>query len=181
VSAFAQDPTQALPYLKKYHALRPQNPAGILALGTTSFRAKDFDGATTWLKQAATNPQTAATAHYYLGRIARLQGRLDDALAELNQSVRLKPDQAEALAELGQVDIQTRNYPEAEKQLGRALAINPDNYAANFSLLQLYARTGDSRREQQSKRFDDIKSKNETQYQEMMRIIEVRPQEGSAH
>ncbi len=180
VSAFAQDPTQALPYLKKYHALRPQNPAGILALGTTSFRAKDFDAATTWLKQAATNSQTAATAHYYLGRIARLQGRLDDALAELNQSVTLKPDQAEALAELGQVDIQTRNYPEAEKQLGRALAINPDNYAANFSLLQLYARTGDSRREQQAKRFDDIKSKNETQYQEMMRIIEVRPQEGSA-
>ena len=92
----------------------------------------------------------------------------------------LKPDQAEALAELGQVDIQTRNYPEAEKQLGRALAINPDNYAANFSLLQLYARTGDSRREQQAKRFDEIKSKNETQYQEMMRIIEVSPHEGSA-
>ncbi len=179
VSAYAQDATQALPYLKKYHALRPQNPVGILALGTTYFRAKDFDTAATWLKQATANPQTAASAHYYLGRIARQQARLNDALAELNQSVALKPDQAEALAELGQVYVQTRNYPEAEKQLDRALAISPDNYAANFSLLQLYARTGDSRREQQSKRFDEIKSKNETQYQEMMRIIEVRPKEGS--
>lgn len=180
VSSFAEDATQALPYLKKYHALRPQNPSGILAIGTTYFRAKDFDTASTWLKQATANPKTAATAHYYLGRIARQQARLDDAVAELNQAVALKPDRAEALAELGQVYVQTHNYPEAEKQLGRALAINPDNYAANFSLLQLYARTGDTRREQQSKRFDEIKNKNETQQQDMMRIIEVRPQEGSA-
>ena len=180
VSEFAQDATLALPYLNKYHGMRPQDPAGILAIGTTYFRAKDFDTAATWLKQAAASPKTAATAHYYLGRIARQQARLDDALAELNQAVALKPDQAEALAELGQVYVQTRNYPEAEKQLSRALAINPENYAANFSLLQLYARTGDSRREQQSKRFDDIKSQNETQYQDVMRIIEIRPQENSA-
>ncbi|HVJ08415.1 MAG TPA: tetratricopeptide repeat protein [Acidisarcina sp.] len=180
VSAFAQDATLALPYLKKYHALRPQNPSGILALGTTYFRAKDFDTAIPWLKQATAFPKTAATAHYYLGRIARQQGRLEDALTELSQSVDLKPDQPEMLAELGQLYVQTHKYPEAEKQLTRALAISPDNYTANFSLLQLYARTGDSRREQQAKRFDEIKSKNETQYQEMMRILEVRPQEGSA-
>jgi tetratricopeptide (TPR) repeat protein len=181
VSAFAQDPTQALPYLKKYHSLRPQNPAGILALGTTYFRAKDFDTAASWLKQATANLDTAPTAYYYLGRLARLQGRLADALSELNQSVAAKPDQAAVLAELGQVDMQNHNYPEAEKQLGRALALSPDNYAANFGLLQLYARTGDGRREQQAKRFEEIKNKNETQYQEMMRIIEVRPQEGSAN
>ena len=84
VSAFAQDPELALPYLKKFHSLRPQNPAGILALGTTYFRAKDFDTAAVWLRQAADNPKTAAAAHYYLGRIARQQARLDDALSELN-------------------------------------------------------------------------------------------------
>jgi tetratricopeptide (TPR) repeat protein len=180
VSAFAQDPELALPYLNKFHSLRPQNPAGILALGTTYFRAKDLDTATVWLRQAANNPKTAAAAHYYLGRIARQQARLDDALSELNKSIQLKPDRPETLAELGQVYVQQRKYPEAEKELTRALAISPDNYAANFTLLQLYARTGDPRREQQSKRFDEIKSTSESQYQDMMRIIEIRPEDATA-
>jgi tetratricopeptide (TPR) repeat protein len=179
VTSFAEDSAEALPYLQKYHALRPENPAGVLALGTTYFRAKDFDSARTWLKQSAANPKTAATADYYLGRIARQEGRLDDAIADLNRALSLRQDQPEVLAELGQVYLQKRMFPEAGKQLDRAISLNPDSYAANFSLLQLYARTGDSRREQQSKRFEEIKSKNETENQEMMRIIEIRPQEGS--
>jgi tetratricopeptide (TPR) repeat protein len=180
VSAFAQDPELALPYLKKFHSLRPQNPAGILALGTTYFRAKDFDTAAVWLRQAADSPKTAATAHYYLGRIARQQARLDDALSELNLSNQLKPDRPETLAELGQVYVQQRKFTEAEKELSLALAISPDNYAANFGLLQLYARTADPRREQQSRRFDEIKSTSESQYQDMMRIIEIRPEDETA-
>ncbi len=180
VSAFAQDPELALPYLKKFHSLRPQNPAGILALGTTYFRAKDLETAATWLRQAVNNPKTAAAAHYYLGRIARQQAQLDEALSELNQSNQLKPDRPETLAELGQVYVQQHKYPQAEKELERALAISPDNYAANFGLLQLYARTADPRREQQSKRFDEIKSTSESQYQDMMRIIEIRPEDAAA-
>ena len=179
VSSYAQDATVALPYLKKYHQLRPDDPAGTLALGTTFFRAKDFDNASSWLKQASTQANTAASAHYYLGRIARQQGRLEEAASELRLAIALKPDQPDALAELGQVDIQMRRYPEAESELNQAIKNAPDNYAANFGLLQLYARTGDARREQQSKRFDDIQSKNQSQYQEMMRIIEIRPSESA--
>lgn len=180
ISAFAQDPELALPYLKKFHSLRPQNPAGILALGTTYFRAKDLDTAAVWLRQAADDPRTAAAAHYYLGRIARQQARLDVALSELNLSNQLKPDRPETLAEIGQVYVQQRKFPEAEKEFSHALAISPDNYAANFGLLQLYARTADPRREEQSRRFDEIKSTSESQYQDMMRIIEIRPEDATA-
>jgi tetratricopeptide (TPR) repeat protein len=180
VSAFAQDPELALPYLKKFHSLRPQNSAGILALGTTYFRAKDLDTAAVWLRQAADNPKTAAAAHYYLGRIARQQARLDDAINELKLSNQLKPDRPETLAELGQIYVQQRKFAEAEKELSHALAINPDNYAANFALLQLYARTADPRREQQARRFDEIKNTSESQYQDMMRIIEIRPEDATA-
>ena len=45
ISSFAQDPTGALPYLEKYHSLRPTDPAGTLSLGTTYFRAKNYDTA----------------------------------------------------------------------------------------------------------------------------------------
>ena len=176
ISSFAQDPTGALPYLEKYHSLRPTDPAGTLSLGTTYFRAKNFETATTWLNQAKTNPSTAAEAHYYLGRIARQQSHLDEALRELEQANTLTPNRPDILAELGQVSLATRKYPEAKTDLQQAIALDPDNYQANFGLLQLYARTNDEHREEQSKRFDEIKNKDEQQYKEMMRIIEVRPE-----
>lgn len=174
VSSFAQDATQGLPYLQKYHALRPSDPNALLAIGTTYFRAKNFDSASLWLKQAAAHKATAADAHYYLGRIARVVGHLEDARHELEQAKALTPDRPDVLAELGQVFFANHDYREAQTYLDRAVARDPENYAANFGLLQLYARTGDPRREEQSKRFDGIKSKDEQHYQEMMRIITAR-------
>jgi tetratricopeptide (TPR) repeat protein len=174
VSSFAQDATQGLPYLQKYHALRPSDPLALLAIGTTYFRAKNFDSARVWLKQAVAHEATAADAHYYLGRIARVENHLADAKHELEQANTLTPDRPDVLGELGQVFIATHEYREAQTYLDRAVKKDPDNYGANFGLLQLYARTGDARREEQSKRFDEIKSKDEQHYQEMMRILDVR-------
>ncbi|MDR3727355.1 MAG: tetratricopeptide repeat protein [Terracidiphilus sp.] len=176
VLSFSHDPSEALPFLDKYHALRPADSAGTLTLGTTYFRMKDYDSASKWLNQAAASETASAEAHYYLGRIARQEGKLDEAVVQLTQSAALKPDQPEVLAELGQVDLQLKKYAEAEKLLDRAFALDADSYPGNFGLLQLYARTGDSRREEQSKRFDAIKGKSEEQYREMMRVIEIQPQ-----
>jgi tetratricopeptide (TPR) repeat protein len=176
LSSLAQDASSALPYLEKYHQLRPSDATGTLALGTTYFRVKDFDAASAWLKQAANDPRTAASAQYYLGRISRQIGKLDEAIGHLLQSAALKPDQPEVLAELGGVYVQMRKYAAAERQLDLAIKMDPGSYSANFALLQLYARTGDSRREGQAKRFDAIKDKDEEQYRETMRVIEIRSQ-----
>jgi tetratricopeptide (TPR) repeat protein len=176
VSSFAQDSTQGLPYLDKYHALRPSDPAAILAIGTTYFRAKNYKSAGVWLGQAVRHESTAADAHYYLGRIARVEGHLEDAKRELKQANTLAPDRPDILAELGQTLIADHQYDEAKACLDRAVSADPENYEANFGLLQLYARTQDPRREQQSKRFDEIKSKDEEHYQEMMRTIDFRPE-----
>jgi uncharacterized protein HemY len=92
----------------------------------------------------------------------------------------MKPDQPDALAELGQVYVQMKKYAEADKQLNLAIRLDRDNYAANFGLLELYARTGDSRRAEQSRRFDAVKEENEAKRRETMRILEVRPEIRSA-
>jgi cytochrome c-type biogenesis protein CcmH/NrfG len=91
----------------------------------------------------------------------------------------MRPDSADVLAELGQVYLVSRDYSEATPCFERAIQLDPDNYAANFGLLQLYARTGDQRRDQQSKRFDEIKDKKEQRDREMMRSIEIRRDAGS--
>ena len=176
LTAFAQDPSQALPYLAKYHQLRPADAAGTLAMGAAYYQANNYAAALPYLEKAVEVPSTAASAHYYLGSILRHQGRYDAAIRQLAESVALKPDQPDAYAELGQVYMQMQKYPEAEKQLNHAIALDAKCYAANFTLLKLYARTDDPRREEQSKRFETIRDKNEEQYTEAMRVIEVRPQ-----
>jgi tetratricopeptide (TPR) repeat protein len=176
VSSFAQDSTQGLPYLAKYHALRPSDPAALLAIGTMWFRAKNYSSATQWLKEAAAHRTTTADAHYYLGRIGRVTNHPEEAKRELEQANVLAPDRPDILGELGQVYIAMHDYPKAQAMLDRAVAHDPDNYGANFGLLQLYARTGDPRHEEQAKRFDEIKAKDEENYQQMMRTIELRPE-----
>lgn len=175
VTSFAVDPTEALPYLLKFHLLRPTDAIGTLALGTVYFRAKDFAAAKPYLQKAVKSPSTAADGYYYLARIERQEEHLDEAVRKLMQSEDLKPDQADVLAELGQIYVQMRKYHEAEKQLDRAATCDPDNFAAAYGLLQLYARTGDPRREDQAKRFEGIKQKNEQEIREAMRVLEVPP------
>lgn len=175
IVSLGHDPTEALPYLEKYHSLRPADPAGVLAIGVAYFRAKDYENASPWLKQAATKSQSAAAAFNYLARIAREKGRIDEAIADLAESTKAKPDQPEVLAELGQIHVQMKRYADAEKEFNEALALEPDSYAANFGLLQLYARTSDPRQAEQSKRFEAVKDKNEQQSREMMRVIEIDP------
>jgi tetratricopeptide (TPR) repeat protein len=174
VVSFSSDPSQAIPYLMKYQAKRPQDPAGMLVLGEAYYRGKDFDSATIWLKRAVPHASTAADARFYLGKIAHQENRLDQAIAELNQSLALRPGQPEALAELGQIAVTRREFSPAADYFDRAIKLDPGNYGANFGLLQLYARTSDPRRDQQSKRFDEIKKQREEQNRETMRSIEIR-------
>ena len=175
VVSYSADPSQAVPYLVRYHELRPKDPKGVLELGEANYRAKDYDTAAQWLRQAATSEKTAADAHYYLGRIARQEGHLEVATAELKRVLALRPGQPDSLAELGQICVQSRDFEQASTYLNQALRNEPDNYAANFGLLQLYARTGDPRRDQQAKRFDQVKELKQEQEKEMMRVIEIRP------
>ena len=53
----------------------------------------------------------------------------------------------------------------------------PGRYGIDIRIIlsQLYARTGDARREEQSKRFEQIKDQKEERDRQMMRSIEIRP------
>jgi tetratricopeptide (TPR) repeat protein len=175
VLSFSADPSQAVPYLTRYHEMRPKDPKGVLELGSATYRAKDYDTATKWLRLAISNQKTAPDAHYYLGRIARQEARFETATAELKQALALQPDRPDALAELGQICVQNRDFDQARSYLNQALRTDPDNYAANFGLLQLYAHTEDPKRDQQAQRFEQIKGLKQEQEKEMMRVLEIRP------
>jgi len=173
VISYSNDPSQALPYLTKYHSLRPKDPAGKLELGEACYRTKEYDTASKWLEQVINDQQSAPDAYFYLGRIARQEGHTDQAVDDLKHSLAARPDQPDVLAELGQISVTAQDFTQAAAYLNRALALDRDNYAANFGLLELYARTGDPRRDQQSARFDQIKNMKEQQDRDMMRVLEI--------
>jgi tetratricopeptide (TPR) repeat protein len=174
-SVFRHDPSEAVPYFEKYIKLRPDDPRGKLALGAALFHAKDYEDATPWLKDALKSPATATTAHYYLGVVALQQSDLDEASSELNLALRQNPKYADALAELGHYYLLRKNYAQSEKQLLSALQLQPDHFSANFYLLTLYTRTGDSRRDTQQKRYADLEKLREEKSREFLRMVEVRP------
>lgn len=174
VASFRHDPSEAIPYLKKYRQLKPDDARGQLMLGVAYFKSKDYAAARQELIQVVSHKETAATAHYYLGSIARLSGELAEAIRALQQALQLRPDYPDALAELGQCLLQQKDYGAAETHLRRALALAPNHYAANFNLLTLYSRTQDARLAEQSRRFEEIKQQREESMQEFLRAVEVR-------
>lgn len=174
-SLFHRDPADAVPYFEKYLKLRPQDPRGKMGIATAFFRAKDYASAVPWIKQAAQNPETATVAHYYLGSIALRERRLGEAVNELELALKANPDYADALAELGQYYLLKKDYSQAERQIEHALQVDADHSSANFYLLMLYTRTGDPRREAQSKRYDELQKFREEKMQDFLRTVEARP------
>jgi cytochrome c-type biogenesis protein CcmH/NrfG len=106
---------------------------------------------------------------------------VSDAVGELKESLRLHPDQPSVLAELGEIAVTQNNNTDASAYLDRAVQLDPENYAGNYGLLQLYARTNDPRREQQAKRFEEVKGKKDARDLEMTRSFEIRRDGESNH
>ena len=59
---------------------------------------------------------------------------LDEAIPHLQRAVWLNPTYSGPLILLGKCYFTTRNYSNAEGILRRALALDPNNYAANYLL-----------------------------------------------
>jgi tetratricopeptide (TPR) repeat protein len=166
---------ESVAYFQKYCQLRPEDPRGRLALGTAYFGSHDDEKAQKLMASVIQFPETAATAHYYLGRIASHEGDFDTAVRELGSALQAFPNYADAYAELGLIHMKRNEYPQAEEALQRALRANPDSYAANLDLLMLYQRTKDPRVEEQAKRFEKVKKERARRTAENLRAVEILP------
>ena len=71
-----------------------------------------------------------ATPHVFLARLARDQGDLSTARAELDSALRLEPHNAIALREMGLVLFSSRQYDLSRRFFVRAVQANPQDRAA---------------------------------------------------
>lgn len=171
----ARDAASAAASFRKYVEERPEDPRGHFALGVAYFAAGDYERCRSEMSGIRDDPATAAGAGYFLGRVARIDEKLDEAAALLEGSIRLSPSFAEAYAELGRVRLRQGRTEEAKAAVERALSLDRDSYQANGTLLAIYQRTRDPRAEEQNerlKKLDEVRSK---QQELMLRSVEVKP------
>jgi len=175
VSLHRHETAEAVPFFEKYVRLQPADPRGRFGLGTAYFYASQFEAAKRELSTVADRPETAAGANYFLARIARQSNDLEEALRCVNRSIQANASYADAWAELGLLQTRSGQYAEAERSIGKALAIDPENYQATVNLTTLYTRTRDPRREEQAARLEALQKKRGERAQEFLRQIEVVP------
>lgn len=112
-----------------------------LQSGIAAYRSGNTNEARGWFTQVAKDDPDRAEPHIFLARMARDEGNLPGALAELQQAVKLDPKNALAMREMGAYLYTVGRYDLARNFYIRALQANPaDREAQGFlgcSLLRL--------------------------------------------
>jgi tetratricopeptide (TPR) repeat protein len=174
VTLATREASGAVAYFKKYMDANPQNPAGHYALGIAYFTAGEYPDAKRELRIAERSDKVAG-ADYFLGRIARIEGDMNSAIALLRKSMELSPDFAPAHTELARVWIAQNKLPDAERELNKAIQLDNNNFMANEQLLTVYRRTKDPRAVQQSDRLKKLDEERSKRAELMLRSVEFKP------
>lgn len=175
VALRSHDVSSAIPYFETYIAAEPQDPRGHFALGVACFAAGNYDRARKEMEGIRTGADTAAGAEYFLGRIARLDEKLDEAADHIEKSIHISPSFAESHAELGRIRLRQGLTGQAHAALDRALSLDANSFQANATLLALYQRTHDPRAEEQAERLRKLDADRSARQELMLRTIELRP------
>ena len=139
------DKSLAIPYLKKFIQLQPEDVRGRLALATAYFETYQQDEAKAELAVPLKDPKTRAGAEYLLGQILIQQDDLPGAVAAFRRLTVLQPELPEGHAELASVLFDKQDVDAARREVGAALKLDRDNFIANRTLLKLYQLDGDRR------------------------------------
>ncbi len=74
-------------------------------------------------------------ARYNLGNALQARGRLDDAIVEYREAIRLRPGFAEAHCNLGAILCQVgRDLPGGQAELREAIRLRPEDALAHYNL-----------------------------------------------
>jgi tetratricopeptide (TPR) repeat protein/peroxiredoxin len=111
------------------------------------------------VKLQANYPDTLPDAWNNLGVIATREGRIDDAIQNFQQALRVSPHHLLTLDNLGNAYRLEKRWDEARSVLERAIEIAPEDAEANYSLGMVFAQTGD----------------NAKAYEHLQRALKVRP------
>jgi tetratricopeptide (TPR) repeat protein len=111
-------------------------------LSIALFNVPDLPAAQREAQAAAALAPQAPQPYYVLGLIAKLQSRADEALIAFQKVLKIDPNDVGTNINVGQIYSQQRKYPEAIAAFRLALAAEPYNATALYSLGQALMRAG---------------------------------------
>jgi TolB-like protein/tRNA A-37 threonylcarbamoyl transferase component Bud32/Flp pilus assembly protein TadD len=124
--------------------LQPGLAEGHLALGQIHYWGElDYEAALREFRTAHEADPGNGDLAWARGLVERRLGKWDNAIADLRRAAELDPRSVVKQLDLFEVHLRRRNYPEAEKYLNRALALDPDSPAYIFHSLLIVTRDGD--------------------------------------
>jgi Flp pilus assembly protein TadD len=131
----------------------PSSAEAQYGLGSVYLKQSEIARARTSFEEAmkltASYPDTVPNCWNNLGLLATREGRIDDAIQNFQQALRVSPDYWIALENLGSAYRQQRRWDDARATLERAVAARPRSPEANYSLAMVYAQTDDTERARQ--------------------------------
>ncbi len=121
----------------------PKLAVAHINLGIAFYNVPDLANAERELKIAAELTPRSPQPYYVLGLIAKAQNRIDDAIANFTQVIKLDARDAGANIQLGQLYAQQRRYAEAIQVFRIALDAEPYNSTALYNLAQALIRSNE--------------------------------------
>ena len=133
---------EALTMLEQATKAEPKNLSGLQNYGNVLLDLGDaVKGEAVFVRLARAHPRNAEYPRQ-LGRALAQQGKLEPALVRFRQSVTIKPDSVDTWLDIISLLSQENRNPEAETQLDKALAANPDAPRLLEAKAVLMRRTG---------------------------------------
>ena len=108
--------------------------AGLFQQGVMRYNNGDLRGAELALRAALSRDSNLASARNYLGNIFLKQNRLDAAVQEYGEAIRLNPNLADAYYNLGLALHKQEQYQAAITAYRQALVVEPTMANANYNL-----------------------------------------------
>ena len=122
--------------------LRPDYADVYTNIGLTYIQWEKYDESLPFLEKALSLAKNNARALYYLALVERNQGKVDDAIADLEKVAAQYPRSRDAHRELGFSFYQQHRYELARDEYEKVQSIDPDDLAAHYNLAILYRRLG---------------------------------------
>ena len=144
VMVVRHDTAGAVQALEQLSTAYPKDPLGPYRLGQLYGAQKRYDQAAAQFELALERAPQAPQPLTALINTDMMQGASDKAVAQLVQIIKTSPQDAPAHELLGEVYLRLKRYPDAQKELNRAMAIAPKWNVPYINLARLDLLRGNS-------------------------------------
>ncbi len=123
----------------------PKDPSLFLALARVELETGNIDDAIKYINEALKIKNNFTVGRVMLAEIAIGQGKLNEAISELEQAIILSPnnpDNAQIILSIGALYFQHGYHEKAQEVIENLVSVNPNYIDARYALGQLYHSMG---------------------------------------